>query len=114
MVAVVRVGGSVLKPHGQVRIGADEGIARQSLAALNALKQKRIGAVRDLQIGADRSLHVGHDLAVDRDHIALRAQRLYFFDRERVARLSEPARGLSLACRGCSHLYQSNQKLGVT
>ena len=55
----------------QRRLGADEAVARQPLAALNAFQQERVAAPGYLEIGRDRRFQVGLDLAVDRYQVAL-------------------------------------------
>ncbi len=50
----------------QERILAEEGVARDALAALDALEQERVvGVFRDLEEGRDRRQEVGDDLLHD-------------------------------------------------
>ena len=67
-----------------IRIGADEAVARQPLAALHALQQKRTPAVADLQEGRYRRLQVGDYLAVDGNEVALVPAALDLFQRRTI------------------------------
>ena len=54
-----------------VRLGADERVAADLLAALDGLEQEREGPAGDLEVRRDGRLEVGADLAVDRDDVPL-------------------------------------------
>ena len=54
-----------------VRLGADERVAPDLLAALDGLKQERVRPPRDLEVRRHGRLEVGADLTVDRDDVPL-------------------------------------------
>ena len=62
-----------------VGLGADEAVARETLAALHALQQERVRPARHLEVGRHRRVEVGADLAVDGQQVALACQLLGFF-----------------------------------
>ena len=54
-----------------VGLGADEGVARGPVGALDRLEQERVVAALDLEEGGDGRFQVGEDLAIDGRQAAL-------------------------------------------
>ncbi len=71
---LARTGAQYLK-----RLGADEAVAGQVLAALDRFQQERVGAAGDLQVGGHRRFKVGADLPVDRNGVVLLGERFELF-----------------------------------
>ena len=72
---------TVIEPHDEVRIRADERVARQPLAPLDTLQEKRIRPLRDLQVRRHRRFQIRHDLPIDRHEIPLPRQRAHLIQR---------------------------------
>ncbi len=60
------------------RLGAQEAVARQPLAALDTFEQEGIFPASDLEVGGHGRLQVGLYFTVDRGQVALRLEFFYF------------------------------------